>query len=132
MRFVTTPLRNALAALAAALVAFSPAVASAQNGMPHPWQMNLQPANSEVMTFIHWFHDFGIPVGGVVVNMRIDKEALAADAADFVKNRVAMQDQYMQEINETFDGLLRAIVPLFDDEVRGVPSLSKTADLLLA
>jgi cytochrome c oxidase subunit 2 len=58
MRFVTTPLRNALAAFAAALVAFSPAVASAQNGMPHPWQMNLQPANSEVMTFIHWFHDW--------------------------------------------------------------------------
>ena len=85
-----------------------------------------------IKRFIHWFHDFGIPVGGVVVNMRIDKEALAADAADFVKNRVAMQDQYMQEINETFDGLLRAIVPLFDDEVRGVPSLSKTADLLLA
>ncbi|MCW5851590.1 MAG: ArsA family ATPase [Anaerolineae bacterium] len=85
-----------------------------------------------IKRFIHWFHDFGIPVGGVVVNMRIDKEALAADAADFVKNRVAMQDQYMREIDDTFDGLLRAIVPLFDDEVRGVPSLSKTADLLLA
>jgi cytochrome c oxidase subunit 2 len=58
MRFVTTPLRNALAALAAALVAFSPAVASAQNGMPQPWQLNLQPAATEVATFIHWFHDW--------------------------------------------------------------------------
>jgi cytochrome c oxidase subunit 2 len=57
MRFVTTPLRNALAALAAALVAFSPAVASAQNGMPQPWELNLQPAATEVATFIHWFHD---------------------------------------------------------------------------
>lgn len=58
MRFVTIPLRNALAALAAALVAFSPAIASAQNGMPLPWQMNLQPAATEVATFIHWFHDW--------------------------------------------------------------------------
>lgn len=58
MRFVTTPLRNALAALAAALVAFSPAVASAQNGMPQPWELNLQPAATEVATFIHWFHDW--------------------------------------------------------------------------
>jgi len=58
MRFVTTHLRNALAALAAALVAFSPAVASAQNGIPQPWQLNLQPAATEVATFIHWFHDW--------------------------------------------------------------------------
>lgn len=58
MRFVTIPLRNALAALAAALVAFSPAIASAQNGMPMPWEMNLQPAATEVATFIHWFHDW--------------------------------------------------------------------------
>jgi cytochrome c oxidase subunit 2 len=58
MRFVTTSLRNALAASAAALAAFSPAVASAQNGMPLPWQMDLQPSNSEVMTYIHWFHDW--------------------------------------------------------------------------
>ncbi|WP_436096331.1 cytochrome c oxidase subunit II [Bosea sp. LjRoot237] len=57
MRFVTTPLRNALAALAAALAAFSPAAASAQNGMPQPWELNLQPAATEVATFIHWFHD---------------------------------------------------------------------------
>lgn len=57
MRFVTTPLRNALAALAAAFVAFSPAVASAQNGMPQPWEINLQPAATEVASYIHWFHD---------------------------------------------------------------------------
>ncbi|WP_291638348.1 cytochrome c oxidase subunit II [Bosea sp. (in: a-proteobacteria)] len=26
--------------------------------MPQPWQMNLQPAATEVATFIHWFHDW--------------------------------------------------------------------------
>jgi arsenite-transporting ATPase len=85
-----------------------------------------------IRRFIDWFHEFGIPVGGVVVNMRIDKASVHEDAANFVKNRVAMQDAYMQEIEGTFDGLVRAVLPLFDDEVRGVPALAKTADLLLA
>ena len=58
MRFVTSTLRDAAAAVAAMLIAFFPAAASAQNGMPQPWQMNLQPAATEVATFIHWFHDW--------------------------------------------------------------------------
>ncbi len=58
MRFVTSTLRDAAAAVAAMLIAFFPAAASAQNGMPQPWQINLQPAATEVATFIHWFHDW--------------------------------------------------------------------------
>lgn len=58
MRFVTSTLKDAAAAAAATLIAFLPAAASAQNGMPQPWQMNLQPAATEVATFIHWFHDW--------------------------------------------------------------------------
>ena len=82
--------------------------------------------------FINWFHEFGIPVGGVVVNMQIDKASIRDDVDDFVRNRIAMQDNYLREIEQTFDGLVRAILPLFDNEVRGVPALAKTADLLLA
>src|SRR6184192_1596940 len=40
-----------------------------------------------ISRFINWFHEFGIPVGGVIVNMLIDKQSLAPDSADFVKNR---------------------------------------------
>src|SRR5919108_77685 len=43
-----------------------------------------------IRRFIAWFHDFGIPVGGVVVNMVIDAGE-AESAPDFVRNRVAMQ-----------------------------------------
>ncbi|WP_442881194.1 cytochrome c oxidase subunit II [Bosea sp. (in: a-proteobacteria)] len=57
MRFVTSTLRNAAAAIAAT-PAFFPAAASAQNGIPQPWQLNLQPAATEIATFIHWFHDW--------------------------------------------------------------------------
>ncbi|MDD2695905.1 MAG: ArsA family ATPase [Anaerolineales bacterium] len=85
-----------------------------------------------ITRFINWFHEFGIPVGGVVVNMLIDKSTVSAKTPDFVKNRVAMQDEYMLEVERQFDGMVRAILPLFETEVRGVPMLQRTADLLFA
>jgi arsenite-transporting ATPase len=83
-----------------------------------------------ITRFINWFNEFGIPVGGVVVNMLIDKESVADDAPEFVKNRVAMQSEYMDQIWKTFGGGVRALVPLFETEVRGVDMLRRTADQL--
>jgi arsenite-transporting ATPase len=82
--------------------------------------------------FVNWFNEFGIPVGGVVVNMLIDQASVADDAPEFVKNRVSMQADYMDEIWETFDDGVRAVVPLFETEVRGVEMLQRTADQLFA
>ena len=79
-----------------------------------------------IKRFINWFHDFGIPVGGVVVNMVIQKDQLRADSPEFVKNRVAMQDAYMEEIWRDFDNV-RAVLPLFDNEVRGTEALKMMA-----
>jgi arsenite-transporting ATPase len=85
-----------------------------------------------ITRFINWFNEFGIPVGGVVVNMLIDKQSVAGDAPDFVKNRVAMQDRYMDDIWRIFAGDVRALVPLFETEVRGVEMLKRTADQTFA
>jgi arsenite-transporting ATPase len=83
-----------------------------------------------VTRFIQWFRDFGIPVGGVLVNMVIDPKSVGPDSAAFVKNRVAMQQEHMQTIWREFDGQVRAIVPLFETEVRGVPMLKRLADAM--
>jgi arsenite-transporting ATPase len=85
-----------------------------------------------ITRFIGWFHEFGIPVGGVVVNMLIDKSQVVPDSPEFVRNRVAMQDRYMEEIWEKFDGMVRSTIPLFETEVRGVPMLNRTAEQLFA
>ena len=82
-----------------------------------------------IKRFINWFQEFGIPVGGVVVNMLIDKEAVDENAPEFVRNRVAMQDEYMEEIWRSFPDV-RALVPLFEREVRGVEMLRRTAEHL--
>lgn len=81
-----------------------------------------------ITRFINWFDDFGIPVGGVIVNMLIDEQSVAEDAPEFVKNRVSMQKEYMTKIEETFNGEVRAIVPLFETEVCGVEMLQRTAE----
>ncbi len=82
-----------------------------------------------IKRFIAWFHDFGIPVGGVVVNMKIEEATVGEDAPEFVKNRVKMQEGYMEEIWRSFPDV-RAVVPLFETEVRGVTMLERTAQAM--
>jgi arsenite/tail-anchored protein-transporting ATPase len=82
-----------------------------------------------IRRFISWFTDFGIPVGGVVVNMVIDR-AEAEGGNEFVRNRVAMQEEYLREIRDTFNGQVRAVLPLYDSDIRGVPSLARSAERL--
>jgi arsenite-transporting ATPase len=85
-----------------------------------------------ITRFIAWFKDFGIPVGGVVVNMLIDRDQVKSESPEFVKNRVAMQESYMKAIETTFPGMVRSVLPLFETEVRGTEMLGRTASLLFA
>jgi len=83
-----------------------------------------------ISRFIQWFHDFGIPVGGVIVNGLIQKETVKADSPEFVRNRVKMQDEHMEEIWQAFGDGVRSIIPLFDNEIQGPEMLRKLADKL--
>ncbi len=85
-----------------------------------------------ITRFIGWFHEFGIPIGGVIVNMVMDRTALGTDLPEFVLNRMRMQDDHMETIREKFDGRVRAVVPLFDEEVRGSTMLGRAAASLFA
>ena len=85
-----------------------------------------------ITRFIGWFHEFGIPIGGVIVNMVLDRQALGADVPEFVLNRMQMQDDHMKTIREKFDDRVRAVVPLFDEEVRGTAMLGRAAASLFA
>ena len=80
-----------------------------------------------ISRFIQWFRDFGIPVGGVIVNGLIQKETVKADSPEFVRNRVKMQDEHMEEIWKAFGDGVRSIVPLFDNEIQGPEMLRKLA-----
>ncbi len=83
-----------------------------------------------ITRFIGWFRDFGIPVGGVIVNMLIDRSQVTPESPEFVHNRVAMQERYMEDVWEKFDGMVRSILPLYETEVRGVTTLNRMAQKL--
>jgi arsenite-transporting ATPase len=85
-----------------------------------------------ITRFIGWFHDFGIPVGGVIVNMLIDRAQVNETSPEFVRNRVDMQARYMEDVWEKFEGMVRSIIPLYETEVRGTNSLTRMGDALFA
>jgi len=85
-----------------------------------------------ITRFINWFYEFGIPVGGGIVNGLIDKSQLSPDSAEFVRNRVQMQDEHMEQIWKIFDDKVRSIVPLFETEVKGTHMLNRLLGSLVA
>jgi arsenite-transporting ATPase len=84
-----------------------------------------------IRRFIGWFKDFGIPIGGVIINEAIDKSGVGKDSAAFVLNRVKMQDRYRQEVYDSFENVCGEI-PLFEQEVRGLDMVKKVTQALFA
>ncbi|OGP73865.1 MAG: hypothetical protein A2Y80_03665 [Deltaproteobacteria bacterium RBG_13_58_19] len=82
-----------------------------------------------ITRFLKWFQDFGIPVGGILVNGLLPA-TVSAQTPEFIRNRQAMQAEHMQTIWKLFDGDVRALVPLFDTEIRGLAGLSRLAEVL--
>ncbi|MBI5248253.1 MAG: TRC40/GET3/ArsA family transport-energizing ATPase [Desulfomonile tiedjei] len=84
-----------------------------------------------ITRFINWFYEFGIPVGGVVVNGLIQQSQVSEDTAEFVRNRVKMQKEHMEVIWKTFGDRVRAVLPLFETEVKGANMLNRMVDQLM-
>lgn len=82
-----------------------------------------------IRRFIGWFVDFGIPIGGVIINQAIDCSEIGEDCATFVLNRIKMQDRYREEVETSFENL-RGEIPLFDQEVRGIDMIDKVTGAL--
>jgi len=83
-----------------------------------------------ITRFLKWFHDFGIPVGGIIVNGLLpsqDREGLP----EFIRNRLEMQAEHLKTIWQLFNGQVRALIPLFDSEIQGLPALSRLSKELL-
>src|ERR1035441_7835745 len=59
-----------------------------------------------IKRFINWFHDFGIPVGGVIVNMVIQKDQVRADSPEFVRNRSEEHTSELQSLRHLVCRLL--------------------------
>jgi arsenite-transporting ATPase len=84
-----------------------------------------------ITRFLKWFQDFGIPVGGIIVNGLLPPPT-SEQTPEFILNRRAMQAEHMKTIWQLFDGDVRALVPLFETEIQGLPALHRLAEVLFA
>ncbi len=82
-----------------------------------------------ITRFLQWFQDFGIPVGGIIVNGLLPSGDRAA-LPEFIRNRLDMQAEHLKTIWQLFNGQVRALVPLFPSEIQGLPSLNRLSEEL--
>ncbi len=77
------------------------------------------------------FEKLGITLSGVIVNQVYPAELLKRpDLSEFLRNRIEMQQVYMEEIKEKFGDYIRAVIPMFDREPKGMEMISKVAEHL--
>jgi len=80
-----------------------------------------------IRRFIGWFREFGIPIGGVIVNQVIDKEKVGESEVEFVQNRIRMQERYRKELQDSIGNVLSEI-PLFEKEIRGLDMVKRVSE----
>jgi arsenite-transporting ATPase len=70
-------------------------------------------------------------VSGVVVN-QVYPATLRSEKGvpEFLKNKIASQQEYLQQIVNDFGDLIRGVVPMLDREPKGLEMISKVASIL--
>ncbi len=81
-----------------------------------------------ITRFLKWFQDFGIPVGGIIVNALLPSPE--GEVPEFIRNRLAMQTAHLETIWQLFDGQVRALIPLMETEIQGLPALKRLSEAL--
>ena len=73
------------------------------------------------------FAKFDVPLSGYVVNRVLPEELKTQNIPEYLKNRFAMQEQYLKVIQETFKDQIHAYVPEMERDVTGLPMIEKLA-----
>jgi arsenite-transporting ATPase len=80
---------------------------------------------------LEMFRAFEVTVSGVVVNQVYPSQLKDENGVpEFLKNKIASQQQCLRQISEEFSGLIRGVVPMFDSEPKGLEMISKVAGAL--
>jgi len=76
------------------------------------------------------FSRFDVPVSGYVVNRVLPPELRQDDVPQYLKNRIVMQQKYLEEIQTTLGGQVLAYVPEMERDITGLPMIEKLAERL--
>jgi arsenite-transporting ATPase len=73
------------------------------------------------------FSKFDVPISGYVVNRVVPQSLLDRQIPDYLRNRIAMQRGYLDEINRSFGAQVLAQVPEMERDVTGLAMIEELA-----
>jgi len=76
------------------------------------------------------FSKFDVPISGYIVNRVLPAELDRGNIPAYLRNRITMQQKYLQEITTTFKQDVRAYVPEMERDVTGLPMIERLAQRL--
>lgn len=83
---------------------------------------------SVVERFIESVKSYGVPVGGVVVNQVLPREVVEQHRDEtYLANKFDEQQGYLRRIKTNLGPLVRAQLPLYEEEVRGMAAMQAIA-----
>jgi arsenite/tail-anchored protein-transporting ATPase len=76
------------------------------------------------------FAKFDVPLSGYVVNRMLPEGLAAQSIPEYLRNRITMQQKYLADIKDKFDGQVLGYVPEMERDVTGLPMIEKLAHIM--
>ena len=76
------------------------------------------------------FAKYNVPLAGYVVNRVIDRNLLKENIPAYLKNRIEMQAEALNLIDNTFGASVLSSVPEFDSEIKGLGTIRELAEVM--
>jgi arsenite-transporting ATPase len=76
------------------------------------------------------FAKFDVPLSGYVVNRVLPPDLGTGHIPEYLRNRITMQQRYMQEIQSAFGAQILAYVPEMERDITGLPMIERLAKRL--
>ena len=76
------------------------------------------------------FAKFDVPISGYVVNRVLPPDLGAGHIPDYLRNRIAMQQRHMRDIQSTFGSAILAYVPEMERDITGLAMIERLAKRL--
>jgi len=73
------------------------------------------------------FAKFDVPLSGYIINRVLSPDLKNQVIPEYLKNRLAMQEHYLEKIRATFGNEILASVPEMERDVTGLPMIEKMA-----
>ncbi|MBI2162156.1 MAG: TRC40/GET3/ArsA family transport-energizing ATPase [Candidatus Rokubacteria bacterium] len=76
------------------------------------------------------FAKFDVPISGYIVNRVLPPDLGQGKIPPYLRNRIAMQQKYMEQIRVTFGDEIRSYVPEMERDITGLPMIERLAQRL--